>query len=92
MARILKYELQETETEIEVGSGSFPLCVQGQRDKPYVWIAVNEDSPTNEKHVFTIRLTGEFFLPRFIKENTYLGTIHALQGWAVVHVYWRRNV
>jgi hypothetical protein len=92
VARILKYELHPVETNITVGGGSFPLCVEAQIDKPFVWIAVNEESTKKEEHIFMSVMTGERFPPIFLKQYAYLGTIHRLNGWMVVHVYWRRIV
>lgn len=82
--KVWKYEIGESDCEIEMPDGAQILTVQVQDGKPYIWALVNPEN------YFTIRrfityVTGSF--ADIHEYNKYIGTYQI--DWFVGHVFER---
>lgn len=73
----------ETHTDAKI------LCVENQQDTPMLWLEVRTDQP-KESREFVLVPTGGPVEPA----AEYVGSVHNLLGWMVLHVYerpWERK-
>lgn len=85
--KIYKYKLGlEDVQEIEMPGGTKILCVQTQRNKPYLWAEVTPDKITRTYKIITVG-TGQI-LPESDYIMNYVGTYQLNSGFLVFHVYW----
>lgn len=90
MKRILKYELKDDLTTIQLPALSQILTVQIQNSKPHVWVLVDDYYPEGER-TFFIFGTGEE-IPDMFSKDDYVGTFQMLEGMLVWHVFFKRQL
>ncbi len=78
---IWKYSLSHYDEIILMPKGSVILCVQTQRDQPYLWVCVNPKLELEGRHILTFG-TGH---PNV--EGNYIGTYQIENGQLVFHVF-----
>ena len=83
MRTIHKFALTRT-NKLHLPADAKPLCVQNQRDVPCLWVELDTDKPTVERW-FMMYGTGNEMPPHL--SLTYIGTVQALQGDLILHVY-----
>ena len=86
-AHIYKYQLPTSNTDtVAMPKGAQILCVQVQKDTPYIWALVDPDLPTETRR-FSIYGTGwDITSP----PGKYVGTFQLASG-LVFHVFEERD-
>lgn len=83
--KIYKYQLGlQVEQEIEMPFGASILCVQTQKEIPYIWALVNENEKDSEYVCFHIIGTGNLIT---ILLGRYVGTFQLSGGSFIGHVF-----
>lgn len=86
MKKIFKYELEISDGfEIAMPEGAKILCVQTQRNEPMIWVLVDPENKTVDRH-FQVFGTGHELRQT---ENTlaYIGTFQINSGSLVFHLF-----
>lgn len=86
MKTIWKFPVQpEPLFEIQLPEGAKVLCVQVQRDEPFIWVALDTDKPKVQR-VFSVCATGGRMIGG-MEGDTYIGTFQMQGGSLVWHLF-----
>lgn len=91
MKRILKYPIKEGANTIKLPPLSYPLTVQMQNGKSYVWILVDDYYPELGDWNFYVFATGEEISQR-LKKDQYVRTFQMEQGSLIWHLFAERLI
>ena len=85
MITVWKYEIENSDTQIIVPTGAFPLYIAKQFDKLCIWCRVDSEEAESQNLIILIRGTG-----RPIPDGVhYLGSFQEEGGIFVFHVFWK---